>query len=892
VSLVETGVELRTGSERPVRMTWANATGGTVFEGVDRLAGQSNYFRGADPKRWHTGIPQFKKVLQREVYPGIDVAFYGNGRRLEFDFVVSPGADPDSVEIAFDGTERVEISGEGDLVLHTPSGELLSRRPRVYQTQNGVEQAVDASYVFRDQGRVGFRLSEHDPSRALIIDPVVEYATHLGGQDDDGARGVAVDDDGNAYITGFAEFSESDPQFPSTPGSFQPEPRGSLAVEPGQGDMDPENDVFILKLNSDGSDLIYSTFLGGGNLDIGLAIEIDDHGAAYVSGNTVSSNFPTTTGAFQERRSGIQQSAFVAKLSPDGSTLEYGTYLGGSGIDGAHDLAVHSTGTVVVAGQTKSGNFPLTAGVVGPTLLGGMEAFVTHLSADGSALLFSTLLSGSSDDIAYGVGLDDDGNSYVAGSTASANFPSTGAAFQPTLAGGTDAFVAKLSPMGDSLGYATFFGGSSDDEAHDVFVQPDGSVTLVGSTESDDLPLGPTAFDDTYNGFGDVLIATLGPQGATASCTYLGGSRRDKAYSVTMSSGGDILVVGQTRSEDFPVTDDAGQDFLRGSAGDAFLSRMSSEGELTSSTYFGSSNEDTAHSVSLGPHEGAFMVGVTNYDPVPTARLRTTGSSFQRLGVDDLDGFAVKFEGVDPTLPLITTEGVVNAAGFATSVTPDSIATAFVLNAADEDSADAASPLPTIRNGTSLEITDSAGSTRANGLFGIFNGGTQINFYVDPATALGPATITLRRDDGESSSASIEVKLVNPGVFFLLNAADQAVALAQFLRISGGVAGPLELTFNPADFSLTPIDLGPEGDQIFIALFGTGIRLVSGVEKITATIDGEAVPVLAFAAAPGFFGLDQVNIGAIPRSFIGRGPVEIVLTVDGVVANTIMVSFL
>lgn len=367
MSLVETGVELRSGSEPPIRMTWANATGGAVFEGVDRLAGQSNYFRGSDSKRWHTGIPQFKKVLQREVYPGIDVAFYGNGRRLEFDFVVSPGADPDSVEIAFDGTERVEISGDGDLVLHTPSGELLSRRPRVYQTQNGVEQAVDASYVFRDQGRVGFQLAEHDPSRALIIDPVV---------------------------------------------------------------------AFILKLNSDGSDLIYSTFLGGGNLDIGLAIVIDDHGGAYVSGNTVSSNFPTTTGAFQERRSGIQRSAFVAKLSPDGSTLEYGTYLGGSGIDGAHDLAVHSTGTVVVAGQTKSGNFPLTTGVVGPTLLGGFEAFVTHLSADGSALLFSTLLSGSSDDIGYAVGLDDDGNSYVAGSTASANFPSTAAAFQPTLAAG------------------------------------------------------------------------------------------------------------------------------------------------------------------------------------------------------------------------------------------------------------------------------------------------------------------------------------------------------------------------------------------------------------------------------------------------------------------------
>jgi len=891
VLLREAGIELRPRTGEAVHMNWANATGGTDFDGVDRLAGQSNYLRGSDPKHWHTGIPQFKKVLQRDVYLGIDVAFYGNGRSLEFDFVVSPGAEPDLIAMTFHGTERIEISEDGDLVLYTSSGELLSRRPRVYQTRNGVEQAVEASYVLQDAGRVGFRLAEHDPSLALIIDPVIEYGTHLGGEDDDGARAVTIDAEGNAFITGFAEASESGPQFPSTPGSFQPEPFGSIAGDPDTDAMDPENDAFILKLNPSGTDLVYSTFLGGGKLDIGLAIVIDDHGAAYVCGNTISTNFPTLAGAFQQVRPGFQQAGFVAKISPDGSSLEYGTYLGGSGFDGAHDLAVDPTGAVVVTGQTKSGDFPITDGVVGTTMLGGIEAFVTHLSADGSTLLFSTVLSGSGDDIGYGIALDADGNSYVAGSTDSADFPSTAGAFQPALAGEIDAFVAKLSATGHALRYATYLGGSADDEAHALSLQSDGSAIIAGTTESPDLPLGDSAFDEEYNGGGDVLIATLNPDGAAANCTYLGGSRRDEAYDVAVSAAGDTIVVGQTRSDDFPLVD-ASQTFLRSPAGDAFMSRITPAGELTDSTYYGSTNEDTAHGVALGPDGGVFMVGVTCYDPVPTGQLRTTSGSFQRVGTDDLDGFAVKFEGDDLTLPLITTEGVVNAAGFAESVAPDSIATAFVQNAADEDSIEPASPLPTERNGTSLEITDNVGVTRATGLFGIFNDGKQINFYVDPATAIGPATITLRRGDGATSSAPIEVKLVSPGIFFILNAANQNVALAQFLRISGGAAEPLQLTFNAADFSLVTIDLGPEGDQVFIALFGTGIRLVGDTAKITATIDGQAVPVLAFAAAAGFFGLDQVNVGPIPESFIGRGPVEVVLSVDGVVTNTVMVSFL
>ena len=255
---------------------------------------------------------------------------------------------------------------------------------------------------------------------------------------------------------------------------------------------------------------------------------------------------------------------------------------------------------------------------------------------------------------------------------------------------------------------------------------------------------------------------------------------------------------------------------------------------------------------------------------------------------------ALSGRGVEaPPGPMINAGGVVNAASFAANaIAPGSILSLFGINLASVDAVATTTPLPTSLAGTSIEITDSAGVTRSASLFGIFNGGQQINFLIDPETAVGAAELTLRRSDGQASTVAIQVDQVGPGVFFIQNAAGQNVALANFLRISGGVA-TTELTFSAADFSLVRIDLGPEDDQLFVSLFVTGIQFASGVQNMSATIDGEPVPVFNFAGdLAQFVGLGQVNIGPIPRSFIGRGPVEISLTVDGAVANSVMVSFL
>ena len=238
--------------------------------------------------------------------------------------------------------------------------------------------------------------------------------------------------------------------------------------------------------------------------------------------------------------------------------------------------------------------------------------------------------------------------------------------------------------------------------------------------------------------------------------------------------------------------------------------------------------------------------------------------------------------------PLISTEGVVDAAGFGPRLAPDSIAAAFVLNGADGDAVGTTSPLPIRLGGSILQITDSQGVKRASGLFGIFNGGRQINFHIDEDTALGPATITLTRASLVSSTAPIVISRTGAGIFFADNFLGQQIALAQFLRISNGAAGRLELVFDPGDLSLVPIDLGPPGDQVFLVLFGTGIRLAGNVG---ATIGGDEVPVFSFAPAPGFFGLDQVNVGPIPRSFINGGTVEVQLIVDGQVTNIVVVRF-
>ena len=437
-----------------MQLVGANATARP--EGRDELPGKVNHFIGNDPKRWSRGVPTYAQVRYQDVYAGIDLVYYGNQRELEYDFVVAPGANPDTIALTFEGADALEVDAAGNLVLHTGADRILQRAPRVYQDIDGVRKAVPSRYALQDatadRQQVRFDVGGYDRRHPLVIDPVLAYSTYLGGLSTDDAIGIAVDSAGSAYVTG----DTASIGFPTTSDAFDTTLGGSGTY-----------DAFVTKLDANGAGVVYSTFLGGSSHDTGLGIAVDSSGCAYVAGYTASANFPTTPGAFDGTYGGGTYDAFVTKLDPGGAALLYSTYLGGgqgvsqnAGFDVASGIAVDHAGNAFVTGLTYSSDFPITPGAFDTTFAGG-DVFVTKLLASGSALAYSTYLGGSANDAGNGIAVDSAGSAYVTGSTASSNFPTTPGAFDVTRGGGIfDAFVTKLAASGAALVYSTYLGGS------------------------------------------------------------------------------------------------------------------------------------------------------------------------------------------------------------------------------------------------------------------------------------------------------------------------------------------------------------------------------------------------------------------------------------------------
>src|SRR5258707_6194762 len=413
-------------------MKFVNGTPAPEMVGVDQLPGKSNYFIGNDPAKWQTNIPNYAKVKYEGVYPGVDLVYYGNQQHLGYDFVVAPGADPTAVKLALEGVRKMRVDARGDLVLRIGGGGVRWEKPIMYQEIDGVRREVSGSYVVKAPRQVGFLVGAYDPSRPLIIDPALVYSTYLGGSGGDVGYGIPVDDAGSAHVTGYTPSTN----FPTTPSAIQTTNARNY-------------DAFVTKLEAPGSALVYSTYLGGSVFDVGVGIAVDGAGSAFVTGQTPSTNFPTTAGAVQTTNAGSYD-AFVTKLDATGSALVYSTYLGGSSYDYGLGIAVDKAGSAYVTGYTLSTNFPTTAGAVQTTNAGSYDAFVTKLNPTGSALVYSTYLGGSDFDFGFGIAVDGADNAYVAGYTSSANFPTTPGAVQTTNAGSYDAFVTKLDAAGST----------------------------------------------------------------------------------------------------------------------------------------------------------------------------------------------------------------------------------------------------------------------------------------------------------------------------------------------------------------------------------------------------------------------------------------------------------
>ena len=567
-----------------IEMRLLNGNSSPRISAGNELPGKSNYFIGDDPSKWRTGVSHYATVKYEGVYPGVDLAFHGQQKQMEFDYIVAPGSDAAAIGMKFGGTKKISTDASGNLVLTSAGGDVVLHRPVAYQMKDGNREAVSADFAVKNNREVAFNLGTYDRGRELVIDPTVTFATYLGGAAEDDGYGVGFDSFGNVYVTGQTASTNFPGASNTSGGGF---------------------DVFVTKISPDGSTLIYSTYIGGSGLDSGNAIAVDYLGNAYVAGGTGSNNFPHT-GGFQTSFGGSLD-AFVLKLNSSGSMV-YSSYLGAGGDDVANGIAIDSSGAAYVAGLTTSqNNFPLVNAFQN-AMVGTSNGFVAQVSSSGGTLSYSTFLGAGSNDFAAAVAVGSTGKIYVTGATEHSSFPikngvqaSCGTA--PNCNGAVfDAFVTVLDPSqttaANQLVYSTFLGGEGIDEGLGIALDSNNRVYVTGLTQSAIFPRQAALFN-VFGGVTDAFAAEIDPSisGSTGLIysTYLGGTLADIGTGIAVDENGDAYVTGQTSSTNFP-TKNPTQSSLAGGAGtDAFVTEIGASGStLVFSTYLGGSGNENA----------------------------------------------------------------------------------------------------------------------------------------------------------------------------------------------------------------------------------------------------------------------------------------------------------
>jgi hypothetical protein len=582
------------------------------IRGLDALPGQANYFSGRK-EDWITGISMHRRIEALDVYPGIDVMYYGNQGRLEYDFLVHSGASAETIRLDFDGASDAVLNGNGDLVLTVNHREIRQPRPTVFQDVDGKRVSVDGEYAQRPDRTIGFLIGAYDHSRTLVIDPQLSFSLYLG--DLNYSHGIAVDPSGNTYICG-------------------------ETVDPWN---DSSRNAFVAKINAEGTAQLYYNSFGGDQADIATAIAVDASGNAFVTGYTAVGiaghpafrQFPVMNPISQER-TGAGQEVFITKFD-SGGRIVYSTTFGGSDNDQGTGIALDSSGNIHITGETSSTDFP-TWKPFQSSLRGGTDAFVTVINPQGSAFVFSTYLGGSDFDQAAAIAVDSGGNSYLTGRTQSRDFPVSNAA-RRVFGGGTcqnfgtsrpcrDAFVVKLNAQGSALQYSSYLGGSNDDQGNGIAVDGLHNAWIVGSTSSNDFPLA-SAVQSTLHGPSDAFIAKISPDGSALSySTFLGGSGSEQGNAIAVDAGGNVYVTGGTASAGFPQTRSV-QTFA--GASDAFVSKLSSNGAaLIYSTLLGGSSSLTGNaavnaglSIAVDAKANVYVAGVTATSNFPITRNPT-----------------------------------------------------------------------------------------------------------------------------------------------------------------------------------------------------------------------------------------------------------------------------
>jgi hypothetical protein len=628
-----------------VRVHLVDSNPETKIAGLLSVPGRTDYFIGQDRARWRTNVPSFSRVQYTSVYPGIDLVFYGNQRRLEYDFIVAPGADPKAINLSVEGARKLRLSSQGDLLVSVSDGEVVFKKPVVYQESRGQRREIEAAYTLGSNHRVNFSVGQYDRNSPLIVDPVLVYSTYLGGEGDDTGQAIAVDAAGNAVVVG----STLSLQFPTTSGAFSQSPLASNA----------NGLVFVTKLDPTGTEALYSSYIGGTGGDFGFAVALDATGKIYVTGETDSMDFPTTPNALKPgpNAANTNGTSFIFKIDPalvGPASLLYSSYLGGTQstiTEFGNGIATDSTGMTYVVGLTGSQpgalleNFPVTASTAfqiapGAGLANG-TAFLTKLDTTQSgtaSLLYSTYLGGNGTnasgpgfgDSAFAVAQDDAGKTYVTGTTTSTDFPTTPTAFQKSapaaIAQGT-VFLSSFDTTGvgaASLLYSTYLGGEAADFGDAIALGPGNVAYLTGSTSSLKFPTTPNAFQTIGNAssiaFVSLIDTSLSAGASLKYSTFLGGSQTNTALGIAADASGNAYIAGSTHGADFPVTPAAFQTALaQGVSGSGFVTKLNPGGksaaDILYSTYFGGNgangNFDEVNGIALDSSNHGVITGDT-----------------------------------------------------------------------------------------------------------------------------------------------------------------------------------------------------------------------------------------------------------------------------------------
>lgn len=587
------GVVLR-GSQRSVAVA-----------GVEPAPARSAYMIGNERRNWKHDIPHYSRVKARGVYPGIDVVYYLAGRQLEFDLEIAPGADPRAIRLAFEGAGKPQLDANGDLVFGNGTRQ---KRPVAYQSTASGRAAINAQYQIAENGEVSLKLARYDSSRPLVIDPVIQSA-YLGGDRQERARAIAIDREGNVWITG------SSASVVSVAGQ----------TDPIQDTVRGGRDVFLAKLTRDSSGnltLAYWTQLGGSSDEEATAIVADSSGFIFLAGFTSSTDFPQAAAPLQDTFGGGVD-AFVAMIRPADSgqaALWFSQYYGGAGTEVANALAVESSNVIYIAGYSTSDTIP---GASEATLQccrrGGYEGFLIRIEPFAApSRAYATFFGGNSTDVIKALAPDGQGGVYLAGYTLSPDFPVTFDAFQTDL---RPAFFARIDtrrPALDALLYATYIGGSSFDSAEAMAVDRDGSIWLAGYTFSNDFPVTSNAYRRENAGSSDLFLLRFDyskrttPDAITYS-TYLGGRDGDMINGISLAPGGGVALAGYTYSDDFPQSDvpAPGQANIPGGFVALINPARSGGDALTYSQVIGGALIDTATGVAADASGNLLVCGYT-----------------------------------------------------------------------------------------------------------------------------------------------------------------------------------------------------------------------------------------------------------------------------------------